>query len=47
MTEEEKVESEKDEDVEAHRRRLAADEVTEKDEADAEDDDVEAHRRRA
>lgn len=32
--------------VEAHRRRLAASEADKTDEAEGEDDDVEAHRRR-
>jgi hypothetical protein len=44
MAEEEKFESEDEEEVEAHRRRVA-DEATETE--DDEGDDVEAHRRRA
>ena len=45
MSEEERIETEETEDVEAHRRRALAEEATEQ-EAD-ESDDVEAHRRRA
>jgi hypothetical protein len=45
MTDEERLDSEEDEDVEAHRRKVA-DEATETDEDDGEGDDVEAHRRR-
>jgi len=45
MTDEERLESEEDEDVEAHKRRVADDAAqTEEDEGDG--DDVEAHRRR-
>lgn len=43
---EDKFQSEKDEDVEAHKRQSATDEAKENDE-DGDDDDVEAHRRRA
>lgn len=46
MSEEERVETEKSEDVEAHRRRALADEPEQQQEDD-ESDDVEAHRRRA
>jgi hypothetical protein len=46
MSEQEKFESEeKDDDVEAHRRRLA-DEPSEQEENTDDGDDVEAHRRR-
>jgi hypothetical protein len=44
---EEKFEAQKDEDVEAHKRKTVNDEVTENDDDDGGDDDVEAHRRRA
>lgn len=46
MSEEERVETEESEDVEAHRRRALADEPEQQQEDD-ESDDVEAHRRRA
>ena len=46
MTEEERVDSEETEDVEAHRRRALADEPAENDEEDN-GDDVEGHARRA
>jgi hypothetical protein len=46
MSEEERIDTEESEDVEAHRRRALADEATENKEDD-ESDDVEAHRRRA
>ena len=45
MSEEERIETEETEDVEAHKRRALAEEATEQ-EGD-ESDDVEAHRRRA
>ena len=45
MSEEERIETEETEDVEAHRRRALSEEPTEQ-EGD-ESDDVEAHRRRA
>ena len=45
MTDEERLDSEEEEDVEAHRRRVA-DEATQAEEDDGEGDDVEAHRRR-
>lgn len=48
MTDEERLESEEEEDVEAHRRKAAlSDEASEKEENDEDGDDVEAHRRRA
>jgi hypothetical protein len=47
MTDEERLDSEESEDVEAHRRRALADEAAENDEDKEEGDDVEAHRRRA
>jgi hypothetical protein len=46
MSEEERLDQEETEDVEAHRRRALAEEATEPSEED-ESDDVEAHRRRA
>jgi hypothetical protein len=47
MSEENRIESEETEDVEAHRRRaMANDEASDQSEED-ESDDVEAHRRRA
>lgn len=45
MSEEERIETEETEDVEAHRRRALSEEPAEQ-ESD-ESDDVEAHRRRA
>jgi hypothetical protein len=47
MTEEERLDSEETEDVEAHKRRALADEAAENDEGDGDADEVEAHRRRA
>jgi hypothetical protein len=46
MSEENRIESEETEDVEAHRRRAFADDASDQSEED-ESDDVEAHRRRA
>ena len=47
MSEEQRIDSEETEDVEAHRRRaMMNDDASEKSEED-ESDDVEAHRRRA
>ena len=45
MTDEERLDTEEDEDVEAHRRRVA-DEPAQTEEDDGDGDDVEAHRRR-
>jgi hypothetical protein len=45
MTDEERRDTEEDEDVEAHKRRVA-EEATQAEEDDSEGDDVEAHRRR-
>jgi len=48
MTEEERFESEDSEDdVEAHKRRLAKETTEADDDGDSDGDDVEAHRRRA
>jgi hypothetical protein len=47
MTDEERLESEEEEDVEAHRRAALSDEASENEENDEDGDDVEAHRRRA
>jgi hypothetical protein len=46
MSEEERIETEETEDVEAHKRRALAEEPAAEQEGD-ESDDVEAHRRRA
>ena len=47
MTDEERLESQEDDEVEAHRRRAgASEEAPQAEEKDEEDDDVEAHRRR-
>ncbi len=45
MTDEERLDSEEEEDVEAHKRRVA-DEAGESDEDDTDGDEVEAHKRR-
>lgn len=46
MTDEERLDSEESEDVEAHKRRALADETQETDENDGDSDEVEAHKRR-
>jgi len=46
MTDEERLDSEEEEDVEAHRRRVAEEPAQAEEEDDGEGDDVEAHRRR-
>ena len=47
MSEEERFDTEESDDVEAHRRRLAADEATQQEDDSDDGDDVEAHRRKA
>jgi hypothetical protein len=46
MTDEERLDREESEDVEAHKRRALADEAEENDENDGDSDEVEAHKRR-
>jgi hypothetical protein len=47
MSEEERIDQEESEDVEAHRRRALADDASDQQSEEDESDDVEAHRRRA